>query len=130
MKKVFYSIALTMCLMLSVIGFSGCVGGYTVDPNNLIGVWEVSDEGGYSYITRIEFKKSTEIEGQGSYTYYVDKGSSPFYGHWGQRISDKEFDLIPEGGQYLQAQIATLADGKLWIQFNETTTIAYRKVKD
>ena len=131
MKKVFCSIALTMCLMLTCAYFTACAGGYSVDPNNLIGVWEVSNEGGYSYITRIEFKASSETEGQGSYTYYIDNGATPYYGHWSKRPeTDKEFDMLPEGGVYQNTQIATLAEGKLWIQFNETTTIAYRKIKD
>ena len=130
MKKVFYSIALTMCLMLSCVYFTGCVGGYTVDPNNLVGVWEVSSQGGYSYITRIEFKASTEADGQGSYTYYVENGSTPYYGHWAQRVSDKEFDLLPEGGMYQNTQIATLADGVLYIQFNADTMIIYNKIRN
>ena len=130
MKKAFYSIAIALCLMLTITSFSGCLGGYSVDANNLIGIWEVYGEDGYSEAVRIEFKASTEIEGQGTYTYYSEKSSTPKYGHWSKRLAEKEFDLIPDEGVHQQAQIATLADGKLWIQYDSQTTISYIKVRD
>lgn len=130
MKKVFYSIAITMCLALTVTCFAGCLGGYSIDTNNLIGVWEVYGEENFTDITRIEFKASTEIEGQGAYTYYKANGSTAYHGHWTKRLTEKEFDLLPDDGIYQQAQIATLADGKLWIQFDSETTASFVKVRD
>jgi hypothetical protein len=136
MKKIIYSLTLTLCLMLSVCCFAGCTDGHTVDPNSLIGVWEVSDEGGYSYITRIEFKESKAgIEGQGSYTYYIDNGSVPYSGTWGSNGADssKEFMLLPDPTDETlreTTQLATLAEGRLYIQYNHSTTITYRKVRD
>ncbi len=136
MKKFIYSLSVALCLMLSVCCFVGCTDGHTVDPNNLIGVWEVSDEGGLSYITRIEFKEGQGgIEGQGSYTYYVDNGSVPFNGTWGLASgdNDKEFMLLPDPADDTlreYTQLATLAEGKLYIQYNSETTITYRKVRD
>ncbi len=134
MKKFIYSLSVALCLMLSVCCFVGCTDGHTVDPNSLIGVWEISDEGGLSIITRIEFKEGQGgIEGQGSYTYYVNNGSIPYEGQWGLASgdNDKEFMLYPkEGGALEYTQLATLAEGKLYIQYNSETTITYRKIRD
>ena len=134
MKKFIYSLSVALCLMLSVCCFVGCADGHTVDPNNLIGVWEISDEGGLSYITRIEFKEGQGgIEGQGSYTYYVDNGSVPYDGQWGLAVadSDKSFMLYPkEGGALTATQDALLADGRLYITYNDGTTITYTKIRD
>lgn len=137
MKKAFYTLALSLLLVTCVFAMGcDCAGGRRMDTSNIIGVWEVDNDGGASYITRIEFKKSSDpnFEDQGEYSYYIDGGTTAYLGTYSKR-ADGSYNLIPasfsespSGEQH--PYIATLAGGKLILQPSSETSIYYHKVSD
>jgi|GEM_PF-2677239 len=142
MKKIIYSIALTICVLLSPLAFTGCASGYNVDPNNLIGVWEITEEGGYIDISRIEFHEpAVEGSSSGSLSYYLENGTTTYYGSWGPKSAEASDEFMVTIHQY-EGELSInnpygeilLAEGRLYLMFPDgetgTTQFIYRKIKD
>ncbi len=123
MKKKIYLLALSFVMLLCPLVMVGCDTGYTVDVTNIIGVWEVDDNGGASYITRIEFKSD------GGFSYY-ESNSVPKTGAWSKRQNNTYNMTRDDAPGLTHAYLATLENGKLKLQPDEHTTIYFHKIKD
>lgn len=129
MKKKICLLALSLVMLLCPLVMVGCETGYTVDVTNIVGVWEVDDNGGASYITRIEFRTGQNAS-QGDFTYYEFNGSVPKYGSWSIR-ADRKYNIIPSSsGPSSNPYVGTLENGKLKLQPDEHTTIYFHKTRD
>ena len=135
MKKFFYTLSVALLLAVSAIGFAGC-GGYSVNPNKLVGVWEVVDEGGYTEITRIEFKAPQEEGANGRFTYYIDGSSVAHWGSWVPMSDTTRFNILFDDDSVLHSRNpheARLAEGRLYLMFNlenNEVTNTYEKISD
>ena len=134
MKKFFYTLSIALLIAVSATCFVGC-SGYSVNPNKIVGVWEVVDEGGYTEITRLEFKNPLEEGANGRFSYYTAGSSRALEGTWVATSDDKVFNILfdeaPLAGR--NPHMATLAEGKLFLQFNiegNPVTNVYEKTRD
>jgi hypothetical protein len=133
MKKTFQKISLAIVCLLVLSIITGCAGGYTIDSSKLVGVWTIEGNGGVCDITRIEFKAPYETGGsQGSYSYYKSGGKKPYYGTWSEKAGEQNaYTLVPdETADRLVTYRAVLAGGELLLEYSDTATIYYRKIKD
>ncbi len=135
MKKIICSLAIVMCLTLSIFGFAACADNYTVDTSNIVGIWEPAEGGGVTNITRIEFKKpAAGYENQGEMTFYENHSTVPnaATGTWAKIGDNYNIYFGGAAGYPSTLCAANLSGGKLHIQFIEgsDTTIAFRKVRD